>query len=121
MTLEEVSIDLYEWLSMISLESPRLDVNDTADPYLSRYSPPAPADESEGTTELIKVTWSGFLSARWAHGLLFEALTAVPKGNWVAFSVCGFTGGVVGDSRDMTLLKVPGTPAEYLMWQIDPR
>ncbi|KFA63918.1 hypothetical protein S40285_03779 [Stachybotrys chlorohalonatus IBT 40285] len=39
-SLEEVATDIYEWLSLIRLDSPRVEVHDKIDPYLSQYSAP---------------------------------------------------------------------------------
>ncbi|KAK5996616.1 hypothetical protein PT974_01953 [Cladobotryum mycophilum] len=40
--LEEIATDIYEWLSLVRLESPRVTANDSIDPYLSRGSYPQP-------------------------------------------------------------------------------
>lgn len=63
---------LAEWLAMVSLESPRVDENDTIDPYLSRYS--VPDAEASSASDLISLKWHGFINPQWATKLFITLL-----------------------------------------------
>jgi ribonuclease P/MRP protein subunit RPP40 len=114
----DLSTELYEWLSLISLESPRIQTGDTIDPFLSRYSLPSSGDGISVPVEVIKVTWEGFISAVWAHKLLVKALIAAAPKNWTSFSVVGFPDSI-SESHDCTILKLPGSSNEFILWEIE--
>ena len=63
-------MEIYEWLSLVGLQSPRVVLGDAIDPYLSRYQ--VPNDNSENTMNLVTLTWTGFLPAQWVRGLFAE-------------------------------------------------
>ena len=63
---EEYAADLYEWLSLIRLESPRILSSDQIDPYLSRYRAPGDGQTHE-PANLCKISWQGLLSSAWAR------------------------------------------------------
>lgn len=112
---EDFAFETLEWLSLVSLESPRINSDDKVDSFLSRYRPP----ESSSTVEtLVKVTWEGFLAPSWAHKTLIEALASAPQGAWFSLYVGGFSEEWSGDGRNCTILKVPGAPNEYLLWEV---
>ncbi|TAQ88516.1 hypothetical protein B7494_g3154 [Chlorociboria aeruginascens] len=112
---EDFAIEINEWLSLVSLESPRIDPDDKIDSFLSRYvSPGAPTTESK----LIRVTWRGFISPSWAHKTLIQVLLAVPGEQWFAYSVEGFGESWSNDSKNCTFLKVPKATHEYVLWEI---
>lgn len=120
----DFSVDLYEWLSLISLESPRVNINDKIDPFLSRYSPPEPDPASPKTEELVKITWEGFLSPSWAYTVFVQALLAATVDMWFSFAVLGFNESLPSDSTDCTVLRLPGQPgqpSEYILWEVDQR
>lgn len=63
---------LAEWLAMVFLESPRVDANDTIDPYLSRY---AVSDvENSSPSDLISLKWHGFINPQWVTKLFINLL-----------------------------------------------
>jgi ribonuclease P/MRP protein subunit RPP40 len=115
----EYAADLYEWLSLISLESPRVDVNDTIDPFLARYRPPAPDDPKQDTQVLVKVVWEGFFSGAWAHHAFVQAVLQAKTKSWFSYAAFGFRGSPPADSRDCTVLKIPGPLSEYIFWEIE--
>lgn len=112
------AVDLYEWLSLITLESPRVSVYDKIDPYLSRYAPPDAAPEAK-TVALVKVTWEGFLCQQWAHGVFVQTLTAATSQMWFAFAVSGFDSGPLSGFKDSMVLKLPGADNGYVSWDVD--
>jgi ribonuclease P/MRP protein subunit RPP40 len=112
---EDFAVETHEWLSMISLDSPRICPEDKIDPFLSRYAPPG---DPSNTSKLVKIVWRGFLAPTWAHIAFVEALLAVPRDAWFALCVVGFREGWSGESRDCTILKPRNAPNEYVLWEI---
>ena len=113
---DDFAVDTHEWLSLISLNSPRIDPNDRIDPVMSRYVPPG---ESTKSIKLVKITWRGFLAPSWVHRMFAQLLLASPSTSWFAFHVCGFGEGWSGRSKDCTILKLPDSPKEYVMWEVE--
>jgi ribonucleases P/MRP protein subunit RPP40 len=58
-----------EWLSLVSLGSPRVLADDEIDSYLSRYEVPRSQDKTE-IVDLVVVKWTGFMPAGWITQLL---------------------------------------------------
>ncbi|KFY54329.1 hypothetical protein V497_07822 [Pseudogymnoascus sp. VKM F-4516 (FW-969)] len=115
----EFAADLYEWLSLISLESPRVDVNDNIDPFLSRYTPPS-SDKPDGENQaLVKVTWKGFMPSSWAHKTFVSAVLAATTKSWFSFSVSGFPDSLPANSRNCTISKIPGPSSEFMLWEVE--
>lgn len=107
---------MYEWLSLIRLQSPRVQADDKIDPYLSRYQAP---EGSTGQANVCKVTWQGFISPDQARKILVGLLTSSPPKSWFSFSATAFSMSVSGSSDEVTVLRpaAAGT-GEYLMWEI---
>jgi ribonuclease P/MRP protein subunit RPP40 len=112
---EDYAVDIHEWLSLVLLESPRLNPDDNIDPFLSRYVPPG---DTFTNSKLVKVTWQGFISPSWAHKSFVQMLLAVPQDAWFAYCVVGFGDGPLGESKNCTILKLPDTPKEFVLWGI---
>lgn len=112
------AVEIYEWLSMLTLSSPRVATDDHIDPFLSRYVPPI-THSAEPEAELIKVTWEGFISASWAHMVFAEILLAATAETWFAFALSGFGDSLSQDGKDCMVLKLPGNSNEYLMWEVE--
>ncbi|RGP60324.1 ribonuclease p/mrp protein subunit pop1 [Fusarium sporotrichioides] len=113
--LEYFATETYEWLSLIRLASPRVRTQDSIDPYLSRYC--VPGDTAKEST-VCRISWEGFLSTEWLHGLLMDALAACPSGAWFSLSATCFSKGVPGTSDELTILRPPNAAGRYLMWEI---
>jgi hypothetical protein len=67
-------VALYEWLSLLSLDSPRIRKNDAIDPYLSRYAVPNDGDAGEARA-VVRVKWTGFLPIQWFSELWLKSLS----------------------------------------------
>lgn len=115
--LGEYATELYEWLSLVRLESPRVKLHDDIDSYLSTYTVPG---GSNGTNkgQLCKITWQGFMSPRWVANTLAELIRTLPPKAWFSFSTTPFTRGVVGLGADYTIMRPPSSPGEYVLWEI---
>lgn len=112
---EDYAAETNEWLSLILLNSPRINPDDKIDPFLSRYVPPG---DTLTPCKLVKITWRGFLSPRWAHKMFVQMLLATPRSGWFAFCVDEFGGVAAGHGKHCTTLKLPDTPNEYVLWEI---
>jgi ribonuclease P/MRP protein subunit RPP40 len=62
-----------EWLSLVSLGSPRVLADDEIDSYLSRYEGPRPQDGAE-IADLVVAKWTGFIAADWITQLLVSCM-----------------------------------------------
>ncbi|KAJ4300162.1 hypothetical protein N0V88_002831 [Collariella sp. IMI 366227] len=111
---EDFATGLYEWLSLVRLQSPRIQVGDQIDPYLSRYE----VQDAEGEGKLCKVSWQGFLSPSWSRQMLMEIIKALPAKAWFSFSTTTFSRGLAGDNAECTILRPPNSSGEYLMWEV---
>ena len=60
---EDWALETYEWLSLVTLESPRIVVNDAIDPFLSRYQ--VPDSDSGKDSNVVTLTWTGLIPASW--------------------------------------------------------
>ncbi|OTB01667.1 hypothetical protein M426DRAFT_75063 [Hypoxylon sp. CI-4A] len=115
--LDEFAMDIYEWLSLIRLDSPRIQIGDDIDPYLSGYAVPGEAEDiQEG--KLCRVSWQGFIPPRWTQQTLADVILALPSKSWFSLSVTSFARGIVGDNADCTILRPPNSPKEYFLWDI---
>jgi ribonuclease P/MRP protein subunit RPP40 len=112
--LEDYAIELYEWLSLVRLQSPRVQVGDQIDPYLSRYRVP----EGSSPGKVCKISWEGFLAPSWTREMLVELILAVPPTAWFAFSATTFTKSFAGDNSECTILRLPEGTGQYLMWEV---
>ncbi|CAF9903677.1 MAG: hypothetical protein GOMPHAMPRED_000492 [Gomphillus americanus] len=61
------TLDILDWLSLLTLQSPRVDSADTIDPYLCRYTIPSPSPSPTPPIPLSITTlrWQGFIPATW--------------------------------------------------------
>ncbi|KAK0745002.1 ribonuclease P 40kDa subunit-domain-containing protein [Apiosordaria backusii] len=112
--LEDFSSEVYEWLSLVRLQSPRILANDQIDPYLSLYRVP----EGSKPARVCKISWRGFLSPSWTRQAMIDLITALPSKTWFSFSTTIFTKGLAGDNTECTFLRPPNSSGEYLMWEV---
>ena len=126
--LEELSTEVYEWLSLVRLRSPRVEAGDEIDPYFSRYQVPAATDEHRSQSDqqlqqaakVCKITWKGFLPPSWPQTILIDTIMSIPSGTWFSLSATSFSSSksIAGGNAECTFLRPPGSPGEYLMWEV---
>ncbi|KAL6907270.1 ribonuclease P 40kDa subunit domain-containing protein [Trichoderma evansii] len=116
-SLEYSATEMYEWLSLVRLESPRIVAGDSIDPYLSRYSPPE-IDSAKAQTQVCKLSWQGILSSSWLRGLFVDIVTSCPSQSWFALSATTFSRNILGGCSELTFLRPPESSGEFLMWEI---
>lgn len=109
--------EIYEWLSLLRLESPRVSSADSVDPYLSRYRPPGGPGQWP-LARLVTVVWEGLLPPCLARNLLVETILALPSQSWFSMSVSAFPRGFPGDAAETTFVRPPASPSEFLLWDI---
>jgi len=110
---EYYATDLYEWLSLVRLQSPRVLAGDQIDPYLCRYQ--VPGDDK---ASLCKITWRGFLAPSWSRQTLIDIIASLPSKTWFSFSTTTFSKGVTAENSECTFLRPQGSPGEYVMWEV---
>ncbi|KAH6648233.1 ribonuclease P 40kDa subunit [Truncatella angustata] len=115
--LDEFATEVYEWLSLLRLQSPRVYTGDSIDPFLSRYSMGGGMGTLEQAT-LCKVSWQGFIAPGWTRQALAGIILSISSRSWFSLSVTSFRKGVRGESTECTLLRPPDMPGEYLLWDI---
>jgi ribonucleases P/MRP protein subunit RPP40 len=115
--LDEYATDIYEWLSMVRLQSPRLNPDDKIDPYLSSYAIPA-SSTARPEGPLTKITWEGFISPAWTRRLLAEVILGLPAKSWFSLSASSFVRNTLGDCTECTVLRPPDSAGEYFLWDI---
>ena len=76
---EQWTLQLYEWLSLVSIHSPRICPDDKIDPFLSRYQVPENGTSGDSVS-LTTLTWKGLIPATWVRNLMIELRYAAPRG-----------------------------------------
>lgn len=116
--LPDTVSEIYEWLSLIRLQSPRLSSTDSIDPYLSRYRTPGWPEE-QTVARVCTVTLEGLFSPSFARRLLVDLLIHLPAQAWFSLTVACFSVGFQGDAAECTILRPPKASGEYLLWDIE--
>lgn len=111
---EDFTTELYEWLSLVRLESPRILTGDQIDPYLSRYEVPGGGQQ----TKICKISWQGFFPPSWSHRTLMDLVMVLPPKSWFCFSTTTFSKGLAGDNSECTVLRIPESRGEFLVWEV---
>lgn len=115
--LEDFATDIYEWLSLLRLDSPRVHPGDSVDPFLSRYAiPGAPEDLSQ--VSLCKVSWQGFIAPAWARQTLADIMLSISSRSWFSMSATSLSKGVTGDNTECTIFRPSNAQGEYFLWDI---
>ncbi|OIW28797.1 hypothetical protein CONLIGDRAFT_654905 [Coniochaeta ligniaria NRRL 30616] len=114
---EEFATELYEWLSLLRLESPRILSSDQIDPYLSRYRAPGDSQDHQPAS-VCKISWQGFLSSAWARKTLVDVILALPAKTWFSLSATTFSSGMTAESTEFALFRPSESPREYLVWEV---
>jgi ribonuclease P/MRP protein subunit RPP40 len=105
---------LLEWLGLVLLDSPRVRVDDAADPYLCRYELPEGVQE-EGREALMEGTlhhiqWKGFMPSQFVSSLLL-AVKQETGAHWFGMNVSTFGGSAY------TMICRNGK--EILLWDLE--
>ncbi|KAI9851447.1 MAG: hypothetical protein M1838_003636 [Thelocarpon superellum] len=107
-SFDEHMTDIFEWLSLVSLRSPRIDASDTVDPYLSRYE--VPGSEEAKSARVVLLRWRGLLSARWITELWLTSLRLIRKArpeSWFAINVYSLGSGSPNGVNGYAILRLP--------------
>jgi ribonucleases P/MRP protein subunit RPP40 len=72
--VEDYCNEVSEWLGLVSLQSPRIAVDDKIDPYLSRYAVPQSESQQPQSTALVSLRWQGVMTSRWISQLFTSYL-----------------------------------------------
>ncbi|KUL91260.1 hypothetical protein ZTR_01740 [Talaromyces verruculosus] len=124
--LEDYCNDVSEWLGLISLQSPRIAVDDVIDPYLSRYAVPQSESRQPQSTALVSLRWQGVMTSRWISQLftsylLERRLHTDRLSAWGALSASTFRRVAVenGDGYTVLSLTEGAKPREsgFVAWE----
>ncbi|KAI0553415.1 ribonuclease P 40kDa subunit [Xylaria curta] len=115
--LNDYATEIYEWISLVRLESPRVKLLDNIDPYLSTYTIPGDPSENE-EARLCKVSWQGFIPPDWVVSTLAELIKTLPPKAWFSLSTTPFSRVAIGYGADCTIVRPPSSPGEYVLWEI---
>ncbi|PHH49730.1 hypothetical protein CFIMG_006287RA [Ceratocystis fimbriata CBS 114723] len=113
--LELVAAEIYEWASLIRLNSPRVSPGDSIDPYLSRYSVPTPL---ESPVQIAKFSWQGPVSPAMTIAVLMAAIEVTQSKDWVYSSISTLSKGVAGASTETAFLRIPDSGGQFLLWEV---
>lgn len=108
---------LLEWLSLATLDSPRIRAGDDISSFLSRYEVPTFGDDIQDlaleatSRKLVRLQWHGFVPARSVARLWSLVSKAATGRDWAALSVCAFGG------RAYAVLGLEGL--DVLTWECD--
>jgi ribonucleases P/MRP protein subunit RPP40 len=128
--LMEYGQGVYEYISLLSLSSPRVHASDDVDPYLSRYdvnhAPVEPGQNLPITGEIVRILYSGLLPSLWISDLFTATQRATQRHTvnlsmWFSFSVHGFQntpiswegsqhGNLNGGENQYCILRTPVRP-----------
>lgn len=114
---EDFATEMYEWIALLRLHSPRVESGDKVDPYLCRYQVPGEREQQQ-ETKLCRITWEGLLSASWVRKTLVDLILVLPLGAWFSFSVNAFPTAMMTDGSECTFLRLLESHGEYVMWEI---
>jgi ribonuclease P/MRP protein subunit RPP40 len=112
----ELATDMYEWLSLARLDSPRIHFGDNIDPYLSGYQVPRQKDKKPASVR--KVSWRGFIQPSWVRQLLVDVIIQLPSKSWFSLSSTAFATSPNGDSAECVLFRPPTSPEQYMLWDV---
>jgi ribonucleases P/MRP protein subunit RPP40 len=91
---EEETIEMYEWLGLAIMKSPRIRSDDDIDPYLSRYQVPefgqSISNESGLKENIIIMRWHGLIDPDFVVQQFLQAYKA-GKRTWFAISAASFS------------------------------
>ncbi|KAH8697504.1 putative ribonuclease P protein subunit p40 [Talaromyces proteolyticus] len=120
--LEDYCNDISEWLALVSLESPRIQVNDVIDRYLSRYSVPQSDTGQLQSLALVTLRWHGIMTSNWITRLLVALLShAEDTRNWAALSATSFRRQPVENGDGYAVVTMPERTGpgslRFLAWE----
>jgi ribonuclease P/MRP protein subunit RPP40 len=113
--LETQATDIYEWLSLARLRSPRIKTMDDIDPWLSRYEAP---EAQGGHIDICVSSWQGLISSAWLQQFALKVVTTLPQTAWFCIAATEMSGSLSGAAREVVLLRPDQPRDEYLMWEI---
>ncbi|KAF2761668.1 hypothetical protein EJ05DRAFT_496571 [Pseudovirgaria hyperparasitica] len=91
-----IAAEVYEWLSLVSLASPRLSASDDMDGFLSRYAVPEVDAHVPTSCNLVRLRWRGLITPQYVTKVWMAVLRESARSgneNWVALNAGCFRGG----------------------------
>ncbi|MCJ1223615.1 hypothetical protein MMC12_000258 [Toensbergia leucococca] len=122
--LSDWATEVYEWLSLIALQSPRVQSGDAIDPYLCRYSVPENSSTAIANNFMI-LRWTGLIPSFWIRKLFIACIKKLIKFfmrtislacrsrnvsvglDWFTLSSSAFRTEVANAQEGYTILRLP--------------
>ncbi|KAI2626274.1 ribonuclease P 40kDa subunit [Xylaria nigripes] len=115
--MDEYASEVYEWISLVRLESPRVNSGDDIDPFLSTYAVPGNPSEVD-EARLCKISWQGFIPPSWAANTLANLIRILPPQAWFSLSTTPITRSAMSRGADCTIMRPPMSAGEYVLWDV---
>ncbi|KAG6000599.1 hypothetical protein E4U21_005290 [Claviceps maximensis] len=117
---QEIGLHVYEWLSLLRLESPRLQYGDSIDTFLSRYKVADGEHGERQQTAVCKISWIGLIGATWFQTLVRDVLAVQPAGGWLSVSSNSFRDvSLSGNMSELVILRPSIKDDQYVMWTLN--
>ncbi|QUC23180.1 uncharacterized protein UV8b_07421 [Ustilaginoidea virens] len=114
---EQKALDLYEWLSLVSLESALVKTGNVTDSFLSRYQHNS-RDADQDQIKVCVISWSGLIGSTWFHNLVRDGLMMRRGRSWILINATRCNSLATGGSLELKLLRPCMQEDQYLMWHI---
>ncbi|KAG5984621.1 hypothetical protein E4U55_003954 [Claviceps digitariae] len=117
---QQIGLHVYEWLSLLRLESPRVQSGDSIDTFLSRYKVASNEHSEHEHTGVCKISWVGLIGATWFQTLVRDLLAAHPAEGWLSVSSNSFHDvSLSGNGSELVILRPSAKENQYIMWTLN--
>ncbi|KAG6024300.1 hypothetical protein E4U19_003857 [Claviceps sp. Clav32 group G5] len=114
--MQEIGLCVYEWLSLLRLESPRVQYGDDVDTFLSRYRV---ASRDREQVRVCRISWVGLIGTTWFQNLVRDVMTVNATEGWLSFSSNSFYDvSLSGIGSELVMLRPSTKEDQYLTWRL---
>ncbi|KAG5932285.1 hypothetical protein E4U60_005337 [Claviceps pazoutovae] len=114
--MQEIGLCVYEWLSLLKLESPRVQYGDNVDTFLSRYRV---ASRDRKQVSICRISWVGLIGTTWFQNLVRDVMTVNATEGWLSFSSNSFCDvSLSGIGSELVMLRASTKEDQYLTWRL---
>ncbi|KAG6061395.1 hypothetical protein E4U32_002995 [Claviceps aff. humidiphila group G2b] len=114
--MQEIGLCVYEWLSLLKLDSPRVQYGDDVDTFLSRYRV---ASRDREQVRICRISWVGLIGTSWFQNLVRDVMTVNATEGWLSFSSNSFyDASLSGIGSELVMLRPSTKEDQYLMWRL---
>ncbi|KAG5952223.1 hypothetical protein E4U58_000889 [Claviceps cyperi] len=114
--MQEIGLCVYEWLSLLKMESPRVQYGDNVDTFLSRYRV---ASRDREQVRICRISWVGLIGTTWFQNLVRDVMTANATEGWLSFGSNSFHDvSLSGIGSELVMLRPSTKEDQYLTWRL---